>query len=181
MRSILSAHRIRQLIFIPTLAIASSVPALFADDPPPKKSGGKPADIAPPTEKELTDTRMVFMKNALARFTIQVGDRKEPAKVADPCLRWTNPIGSNGADGIVAVYAHNGGRPAAIGQFFQDGQKRWINEFTIIPDSDVKIMQSDRVFWKPSEYVCKFKDLKNSPVPAAKAGSPVDTNAGDRC
>jgi len=168
MRSTLSPYFVRQFVLIPVLFIVASVSALNADDPPADKSGKNQADIAPPTEKELMDKRMVFMKNALARFTIQVGDRKEQAKVGDPCLRWTNPVGNNGADGIVAVYSQNGGRPAALGQFFQDGEKRWVNEFTIIPDSDVKIMRSDRVFWKPSEFVCKFTDLKNSPVPASK-------------
>ncbi|HEY7152679.1 MAG TPA: hypothetical protein VH575_01860 [Gemmataceae bacterium] len=108
------------------------------------------------------------MKTALARFTIHVGERKEPAKVADPCLRWTNPIGG-APDGVVAVYAHKGGRPAALGQFFLNFQKMWVNEFTIIPESEVTIRRSDRLFWKPSEYVCKFADLPRSPLPADKA------------
>jgi hypothetical protein len=156
------------LILISVLAFSTVIAALHADEPPVDKTGEKKADIAPPTDKELADKRVVFMKTALAHFTIQVGDRKEPAKVGDPCLRWTNPIGTGGANGIVAVYAYNGGRPDAIGKFFIDGQKRLVNEFTIIPESDVKIMRSDRLFWKPSEFVCKFTDLPNSPVPAAK-------------
>jgi hypothetical protein len=110
---------------------------------------------------------MQFMKTALGRYTVQVGDRKEPTRVGDPCLRWTNPI-SMVADGIVAVYVHKGGRPAALGQFFQHPSKRWINEFTIIPESEVTVLRSDRPFWKPSEYVCKFTDLPRSPVPAAR-------------
>ena len=158
---------IRFLLLIPALNLCSLLPALLADDPPAEKAGKKQPDIAPPTEKELTDKRVLFMKTALSHFTIQVGENKEPAKVGDPCLRWTNPLGA-GADGIVAVYAHNGGRPAALGQFFMDSEKRWVNELTIIPDSDVKIMRSDRLFWKPSEFVCKFTDLPNSPTPAAK-------------
>jgi hypothetical protein len=110
---------------------------------------------------------MVFMKTALARYTFQVGARKEPVNVADPCLRWTNPLGT-AVDGVLAVYAHKGGRPAAIGQFFRQGRTRWVNEFTIIPESDVTILRSGRVFWQPSEYVCKFTDLPRSPLPAAK-------------
>jgi hypothetical protein len=143
------------------------VSALLAEDPPGDKTGGKRPDIAPPTAKELADERMKFMKTALARYTIQVGDRKEPASVLDPCLRWTNPLGT-AVDGVIAVYAHKGGRPAAIGQFFRQGRTRWVNEFTIIPDSDVTILRSGRLFWKPSEYVCKFTDLPRAPVPAAK-------------
>jgi hypothetical protein len=154
------------LVLIPTLASCSVVPALLAEDPPADKTGGKPPEIAPPTAKELADKRMVFMKTALARYTVQVGEGKEPAKVADPCLRWTNPIGT-AADGIIAVYAYNGGRPAAVGQFFLNAQKRWVNEFTIIPQSDVTILRSGRLFWKPSEYVCKFTDLPRSPIPVA--------------
>jgi hypothetical protein len=49
-----------------------------------------------------------------------------------------------------------------------DSEKRWVNEFTIIPDRDVEIIRSGRPFWKPSEFVCKFTDLPNSPTPAAK-------------
>ena len=157
----------RFLVLIPILALCSVVPALLAEDPPADKKGGKPPDLAPPTAEELADKRMQFMKRALGRYTVQVGERKEAAKVGDPCLRWTNPI-SMVADGIVAVYVHKGGRPAALAQFFQHPSKRWINEFTIIPESDVTILRSDRPFWKPSEYVCRFTDLPRSPVPGAK-------------
>jgi hypothetical protein len=155
------------LVLVPTLALCSVVPALPANDPPADKTDGKPPAIAPPTAKELADKRIKFMKTALARYTVQVGEQKESAKVGDPCLRWTNPIGG-APDGIVAVYAHNGGRPAAIGQFLLNVNKKWLNEFTIIPESDVTIRRSDRWFWKPSEYVCKFTDLPRSPLPAAR-------------
>lgn len=150
------------------LTLCWILPTLLADEPPAEKTGRKPPTIAPPTERELADERIQFMKKALARYTIRVGEQKEPATVNDPCLRWSNPI--NGApDGIVAVYAHRRGRPTAVGQFFLNFQKRWVNEFTIIPQSDVTIMRSDRVIWKPSEYVCKFTDLPHSPTPADKA------------
>jgi hypothetical protein len=86
-------------------------------------------------DEDLADKRMAFMKSALSHFTIQVGNRQEPARVAAPCLRWTDPV-SNSADGVVAVYAHHGGRPNAIAQFFFNYQKKWIAEFTIIPDGD---------------------------------------------
>jgi hypothetical protein len=148
------------------LAVALERSGLRADDPPLKKEG-KGAEIAPPTEKELADKRMVFMKTALARYTVRVGDRKEAGKVGDPCLRWTNPIGT-APDGVVAVYAYNGGRPDAIAQFFKNGRGQWVNEFTIIPESDVTLMRGDREFWKPTEFVCKFKDLSGAPVPAGK-------------
>jgi hypothetical protein len=146
------------LVLIPTLACGSVVLPLPAEEPP---------DIAPPTADELAGKRMEFMKKALSHFTIQVGERREPAKVGDPCLRWTNPLGT-AVDGVLAVYAHNGGRPAAVGQFFRQGRTRWVNEFTVIPDSDVAILRSGRPFWKPSEYVCKFTALPHSPRPAAK-------------
>jgi hypothetical protein len=141
--------------------------SLLADETPAKKPDAKAPDIAPPTEKELAEKRMMFMKSAVSRYTIQVGNRKEASKAADPCLRWTDPV-SNATDGILAVYAHNGGRPDAIAQFFFNFQKKWIIEFTIIPDSDVNILLSGREYWKPSEFVCKFTDLPNSPVPADK-------------
>jgi hypothetical protein len=156
------------LVLIPALAPWSVVSVLLAGDPPDDKTDEKRPRIAPPTAKELADERMKFMKTALARYTVHVGERKEPAKVGDPCLRWTNPI--NGApDGVVAVYTHKGGRPAALGQCFLNFQKRWVNEFTIIAESDVTIRRSGSLFWKPSEYVCKFTDLPRSPRPADKA------------
>lgn len=151
------------LLLFPALLPAGPRP--LADDPPKKDE--KAPDLAPPTAKELADKRMAFMKTALSHFTIQVGDRKEAAGVGDPCLRWTDPV-SNSTDGVVAVYAHNGGRPDAVAQFFFNSAKKWIAEFTIIPDAGVTILRSGREHWKPSEYVCKFADLPNSPVPADK-------------
>jgi hypothetical protein len=151
------------LLLVPVLVLVGQ---LLADEPPVKKAEKAP-DLAPPTAEELADKRMAFMKSALSHFTIQVGDRKEAAKVGNPCLRWTDPV-SNSADGVVAVYAHNGGRPDALVQFFFNAQKKWVAEFTIIPDGDVTILRSGREHWKPSEYICKFTDLPDSPTPAAK-------------
>jgi len=157
------------LILISLLVPCSAVPALHADDPPAKKAEEQKPEIGPPTDKELTDKRMVFMKSALARFTVQVGNRKEPATVLDPCLRWSLPNGAFGnAFGIVSVYAYKGGRPAVVGKFFKSGLNRWVNQFTIVPDGDVAINRGESEFWKPSEFVCKFADLPNSPVPASK-------------
>lgn len=149
------------LLLVPALVPAGS--QLVADEPPAKKT----PDLAPPTAEQLADKRMTFMKGALARFTIRVGDRKEESKVADPCLRWSDAV-SNATDGVIAVYAHNGGRPDAIAQFFFNFQKKWIAEFTIIPDEDVTVLRSGREHWKPSEFVCKFADLPNAPAPAAR-------------
>lgn len=61
-----------------------------------------------------------------------------------------------------------GGRPAAIGQLFQHHAEKWVNEFTILAESDVTIRRSGRLFWKPSEYVCKLTDLPHSPPAADK-------------
>src|SRR5579871_6266296 len=94
------------------LAFLALVPMAWpADDPPGKeKKAEKQPDISAPTEKELADRRIVFMKSALNHFSIRVGDRKEESKVGDPCLRWTNSVGEGStAQGIVAVYAHNKG------------------------------------------------------------------------
>lgn len=154
------------LALIPALALCSVVPSLFAEDPPADKTDEKTPNIAPPTAKELADERMQFMKKALSRYTIHVDEQEGPATVGDPCLRWTNPIGGEAA-GIVAVYAYKGGRPAALGQLFLNDEKQWVNEFTIIAESDVTIKRSGRLFWKPLEYVCKFTDLPRSPLPAS--------------
>lgn len=166
-RSTLPVHVAGLPIVILILAAIGSVSARNADDPPPDQSGSKQAETAQSAEKDLADKRLAFMKMALARFAIQVEDRKEPAKLVDTCLRWTNPIGT-ASDGIIAVYAFKEGRPVALGKFFTNGKKRWVNEFAILSEGDVKLMRSDREFWKPSEFVSKFTDLPNSPVPAAK-------------
>jgi hypothetical protein len=156
-------------VLVLALALCSVAPALLAEDPSTDKTDEKHPSIAPPTAKELAGKRMQFMKRALARYTVQVGEQKEPATVGDPCLRWTNPIGG-APDGIIAVYTQKGGgRPAALGQLFLNDEKQWCNEFTIIAESDVTIKRSGRLFWKPSEYVCKFSDLPHSPRPADKA------------
>ncbi|HEY7329275.1 MAG TPA: hypothetical protein VH592_16655 [Gemmataceae bacterium] len=152
-------------VWIPALAFFWVLATAFAHEPPADKKAEKPPTIAPPTEQEVARKRMRFMKTALARYTVHVSKQKEAATVLDPCLRWSNPI-SGVPDGILAVYALNGGRPAAIAQFFQNGPSSWVNEFTIIPESDVTIQRSDALFWKPSEYVCKFTELPRSPAPA---------------
>jgi hypothetical protein len=164
MRLVSFARRALVLFLLLTgLSIAASS---FADDAPPGKPSKTEPDIAPPTKDELAEQRMVFIKSALARYTVQVGDRKEPAKVSDPCLRWSNPL-SGEKDGVLAVFAYNAGRPVAIGQFFRTGPRQWVNEFAIIA-GDATIMRSERPYWKPSEFICKFTDLPDSPVPAAK-------------
>lgn len=155
------------LCLLPVPVCVPAGPRLVADEPPAKKADDNAPGLAPPTAEELAGKRMVFMKAALSRFTIRVGDREEASAVADPCLRFTDPV-SNAAEGVLAVYAHKGGRPDAVAQFFFNFRKRWIVEFTIIPDGGVTILRSGREHWKPAEYVCKFADLPGSPVPAAK-------------
>jgi hypothetical protein len=160
------AFACRALVLFLLLASTSMFASSFADDAPPGNSGKGQPDIAPPTKEEMAEQRMVFIKSALARYTVQVKDRKEPAKVSDPCLRWSNPV-SGATDGVVAVFAFDGGRPAAIGQFFRTGPQHWVNEFAVMA-GDVTIIRSERPYWKPSEFVSKFTDLPDSPVPAAK-------------
>jgi hypothetical protein len=147
-------------------ALLPAGPRLIGQEPPAKKPDEKAPDLAPPTAKELSDKRLAFMKSAMSHFTVRVGNRKGEGKVGDPCLRWTDPV-SNATDGAIAVYAHAGGRPDAIAQFFFNFQKRWILELTIIPDADVTVLRSGQEFWKPSEFVCSFADLPGAPAPAA--------------
>jgi hypothetical protein len=75
---------IRFLLLIPALSFCSLLPTLFAEDPPTTKGGGKESDIAPPSEKDLVDKRVLFMKTALSRFTIQVGTERSQPKLASP-------------------------------------------------------------------------------------------------
>jgi len=67
---------------------------------------------------------------------------------------------------VIAVYAANGGRPDVIAKFFRQQPKTWVNEFAVIAADDVTIL--DRPFWKATEYMCKFADVPDSLVPAAK-------------
>jgi hypothetical protein len=151
------------------LAVAGVVSQLFGDEPAaPPKSRIETADIAVPTDADLADKRIVFAKNALARFSIQVAGREGTAKVSDPCLFWSNPV-DRVKDGVLAVYTFGGGRPVAVGQFFYNRPNFWINEFAIIAPDDTTILRAGQPFWKPREYVCKFADVPDAPVPAAKA------------
>jgi hypothetical protein len=159
------AHRAFVLLLIVGLLLQAT---LSGDEKPaPAPNDGVEPDIAPPTEKELADQRMIFIKSALAQYKIEIGDRKELARVSDPCLRWSNPV-SGTKDGALAVFTFNGGRPAAIAQFHHTGPKNWVNEFAIVAPDNVRILRSQRPFWSPSEYICKFADVPDAPVPAAK-------------
>src|SRR5258708_6738736 len=137
---------------------------------PPHRPKEKGPRLAPPTKEDLADPRMIYIKSVLSRYTVEVGGREGAATTSDPCLRWTNPI-NDIRDGALAVFTFDGGRPAAVGTFFHNGRKSWCTEFSIIATDNVRVMRSGRLLWKPSEYVCKFKDVPDSPVPAAKATS----------
>jgi hypothetical protein len=122
----------------------------------------------PPANNAATEKRMAFMKSALGRFSVQVGNRSERAKASDPLLRWSSPI-SGKSDGILVVFAFDKGRPAAIGKFFPYSRPgQWVNQFAVVASDDAMIMRSDDLFWKPAEYICKFADLDDSPTPAEK-------------
>ncbi len=155
------------------LMIATCLSAAVADDTTasPSKDESAP-DISPPTKDDLADKRVVFCKSALAQYTVLVGDRQDAAKVSEPCLRWSNPLGTV-KDGILAVYTFGGGRPVAVGQFFHNratgATSNWINEFAIVASDNVRLMRSGRLYWQPSEYVCKFADVPDAPVPSTKA------------
>ena len=125
------------------------------------------SDDATSTDSDANDQRMKFMKSALARFTIKVGERKDLGKVGEPCFRLTNPL-TGVKDGIISVYAANGGRPDVIAKFFRQRSGAWVNEFAVIATDDVTIMRDQSPFWKVQEYMCKFADVPDSPVPAAK-------------
>ncbi len=158
--------RLGLVVLTPLVACSVAVPVL-GDDPPREKSDGESPETAPSKEDDVADLRMAFMKSALAQYTIKVGDRKEPGKVGEPGFRLTNPL-TGVKDGVIAVYSTNGGRPDVIAKFFRQQSRTWVNEFAGIAPADLTIMRSDRLFWKASEYICKFADVPDSPVPAAK-------------
>jgi hypothetical protein len=116
---------------------------------------------------DANDQRMKFMKSALARFTIKVGERKDFGRVGEPCFRITNPL-TGVKDGVIAVYSANSGRPDVIAKFFRQKEGAWVNEFAVIAADDVTIMRNDQPFWKVKEYMCKFNVVPDSPVPAAR-------------
>lgn len=155
------------LLFAVVLATTMS-PVSGDDKTPSSKQKEQGADLAPPTKEDLADPRMIYIKTVLSRFTVEVGGREGAAKTSDPCLRWTNPINEI-RDGALAVYTFDGGRPAAVGTFFHNGPKSWCAEFSIIATDNVRVMHMGQFFWRPSTYVCKFADVPDSPVPAAKA------------
>ena len=70
------------LLPVPLLALAGPQPPAA---PPAGKADEKTPGLAPPTAEELAGKRLVFMKAALSRFTVRVGNRKEVSAAADPC------------------------------------------------------------------------------------------------
>lgn len=160
---------IRQRSSMLLAVIAIGACALPLAGQPPEKSEKAAPDLAAPTNDDLADRRLAFIKSGLSQYTVQLGDREEKAKVSDLLLRWSNPV-SGVKDGAIAVYALNEGRPVVIGQFHHGGgPKRWVNEFAVIASDAVSILRSDRPFWSPSEFICRFTDVPESPSPAATA------------
>ncbi len=166
--SAFARHSIFSHIALAACLLASP---LFGDEPASAEPGAKTEkesqDIGAPSDEDLADERLTFMKSALSRFSVEFGDGGEQAKVSEPCLRWSNPV-SGAEDGVLVVFTVDGGRPAAVSEFFHNEHQKWVNEFAVVATNDATILRSGRPFWKPSEYICKFLDVPDSPTPADK-------------
>src|SRR5258708_35099891 len=91
------------VLFVSAVVLTALSTTLADERTPASQKPEKTPDIGAPTKEDLSDPRMIFIKSVLSRYTIQVGDRNDVARVSDPCLCWSNPV-SDIRDGALAVF-----------------------------------------------------------------------------
>jgi hypothetical protein len=114
--------------------------------------------------------RLEFMKAQAAgyRFAAADSDRRELQIVAEPLLRWTNPV-SGLQDGTLFLWTEKSGRPAAAAQVFLTADNLWLHEFQSLYEGPFSAQRDGEPVWEPSRAGISFKKLAGAPTPASTA------------
>lgn len=126
---------------------------------------------AQPEEKAEAGARLEFMKESVAVYDFTRGEKDVPLKLlADPVLRWTNPV-SNIPDGAVFLWVGPEGRPQAAAQAFiaADTKDLWLHEFTSLSTEPMVMKRNGQAQWQPRKPGLEFKKFEDAPAPADSA------------
>jgi hypothetical protein len=147
----------RSLIPVLVLMLASCCCAIAAEE----------EDAA--TEKKAQAERLEFMKSSAAAYRFVASDgKRELPMVAEPKLRWTNPV-SGLQDGTLFLWTEKSGRPAAAAQVFLTADDLWLHEFQSLSEGPFEATRDDNPVWEPMREGVSFKKLADVPPPAATA------------
>jgi hypothetical protein len=144
--------------------------ALAVGAPP---STATPARAAAPNEQSEKEAdkaeqiaRLELMKNSLKIYEFRAENDGQPMQlVAEPLLRWNNPV-SGVRDGTVFIWTA-GGRPSAAVQVFQLKDGLWLHEFQSLSGERFRgTLTGGEPTWSPSRAGIEMKPAPDGPAPA---------------
>ena len=119
-------------------------------------------------KEKLQAERLEFMKSSAAAYRFSTSSASELPIVAEPKLRWTNPV-SGLQDGTLFLWTDKTGRPAAAAQVFLTADNLWLHEFQSLYEGPFSATRDDKPVWEPAREGVSFKRLAGAPPPAATA------------
>jgi hypothetical protein len=143
--------------------------------PSSDRSGGNKAEAAKSangeaTKVEATAKSLEELKQAAARYriTLAADQPKDLVLVADPVLRWTNPLRRT-ADGATFVWIADG-RPEVVGSFYrytEGGKVVADDEFQSVATTSLTATRSGTPVWAPRAAGIVLAPIQGAPQPAA--------------
>jgi hypothetical protein len=130
------------------------------------------ADQAPADEeKAAAAERLGFMKRSASVYQLTLGEKETRLKlVAEPVLRWTNPV-SNVPDGGLFLWLGPEGRPELAAQVFiaAGSTDLWLHEFQSLSTESMTAARDNQVTWHPQKAGVQLKMVEDAPAPAESA------------
>jgi len=121
-------------------------------------------------EQDAKQQRLQFMKDSAAEYRVAeaTNEDRKLTIIADPILRWTNPV-SGLKDGTLFMWTNEASRPAAAAQVFLTADDLWIHEFQSLYESPFEAKRDEAAVWQPSRAGVTYAKLPDAPVPASTA------------
>jgi hypothetical protein len=119
-------------------------------------------------DKAAAAERLDFMKRSAAVYKITLAEKDSELKlVAEPVLRWTNPV-STVPDGVLFLWVGPEGRPEVAAQVFIAARTTdlWLHEFQSLSTESMTLARDNQVTWHPQKPGVELKMVENAPAPA---------------
>jgi hypothetical protein len=128
-----------------------------------------PTKEANADQDRVAAERLAYMKTSAKTYEFLVGEEKQRQceLVAEPLLRWNNPIAEE-HDAALFLWT-DGGRPVAAAQFFAR-DTLWMHEFQSLWPGRFSAQRGTDKWWQPARPGLAFQRLGDVPEPAATAG-----------